>query len=127
RRRGIKFKTGVKFTGAEQTDSGVTVSLENGEQLEADIMLVAVGRGPNTAGHGFEEAGVQLERGFVRTDERLRTNLPGVYAVGDNVPGLQLALRGFQQGIFIAEDIAGQIGRASCRERGEGREGDVVA
>ncbi|KEI44217.1 dihydrolipoyl dehydrogenase [Saccharopolyspora rectivirgula] len=107
RRRGIKFKTGVKFTGAEQTDSGVTVSLENGEQLEADIMLVAVGRGPNTAGHGFEEAGVQLERGFVRTDERLRTNLPGVYAVGDIVPGLQLAHRGFQQGIFIAEDIAG--------------------
>ncbi len=107
RKRGIKFSTGVKFTGAQQTDEGVTVSLENGETLEADLMLVAVGRGPNTAGHGYEEAGLTLERGFVRTDERLRTNLPGVYAVGDIVPGLQLAHRGFQQGVFIAEDIAG--------------------
>ncbi|WP_433871977.1 dihydrolipoyl dehydrogenase [Saccharopolyspora sp. CA-218241] len=107
RKRGITFKTGVKFTGAEQTDSGVTVSLENGETYDADVLLVAVGRGPNTAGHGFEEAGVTLERGFVRTDERLRTSLPGVYAVGDIVPGLQLAHRGFQQGVFIAEDIAG--------------------
>lgn len=107
RKRGIKFSTGVKFTGAQQTDEGVTVSLENGETLEADLLLVAVGRGPNTAGHGYEEAGVSLERGFVRTDERLRTNLPGVYAVGDIVPGLQLAHRGFQQGVFIAEDIAG--------------------
>ncbi|PRW64979.1 dihydrolipoyl dehydrogenase [Actinopolyspora mortivallis] len=107
RKRGIKFSTGVKFTGAQQTDEGVTVSLENGETLEADLLLVAVGRGPNTAGHGYEEAGLTLERGFVRTDERLRTNLPGVYAVGDIVPGLQLAHRGFQQGVFIAEDIAG--------------------
>ncbi|GAB3550188.1 dihydrolipoyl dehydrogenase [Actinopolyspora lacussalsi] len=107
RKRGIKFSTGVKFTGAEQSESGVTVSLENGETIDADLLLVAVGRGPNTAGHGYEEAGVSLERGFVRTDERLRTNLPGVYAVGDIVPGLQLAHRGFQQGVFIAEDIAG--------------------
>jgi dihydrolipoamide dehydrogenase len=108
RKRGIKFKTGVKFTGAQQTDSGVSVSLESGDQIDADVLLVAVGRGPNTAGHGYEEAGVQMERGFVRTDERLRTSLPGVYAVGDIVPGLQLAHRGFQQGVFIAEEIAGQ-------------------
>ncbi|HEY8373418.1 MAG TPA: dihydrolipoyl dehydrogenase [Pseudonocardiaceae bacterium] len=107
RRRGIKFKTGVKFTGATQSETGVTVSLESGEQLEADLLLVAVGRGPNSAGHGYEEAGVRMERGFVLTDERLRTNLPNVYAVGDLVPGLQLAHRGFQQGIFIAEEIAG--------------------
>jgi dihydrolipoamide dehydrogenase len=108
RKRGIKFKTGVRFTGATQNDAGVSVSLENGDMLEADLLLVAVGRGPNTAGHGYEEAGVRMERGFVITDERLRTNLPGVYAVGDIVPGLQLAHRGFQQGIFVAEDIAGQ-------------------
>ncbi|MCP2165270.1 dihydrolipoyl dehydrogenase [Goodfellowiella coeruleoviolacea] len=107
RRRGIAYKTGVRFTGATQTDSGVTVSLESGEQLDADVLLVAVGRGPNSAGHGYEEAGVRIERGFVITDERLRTNLPGVYAVGDLVPGLQLAHRGFQQGIFVAEEIAG--------------------
>jgi dihydrolipoamide dehydrogenase len=107
RRRRIAFKTGVKFTGAKYDDNGVTVALENGEMLEADLLLVAVGRGPNTAGHGFEEAGVGLERGFVTVDERLRTSLPGVYAVGDIVAGLQLAHRGFAQGIFVAEDIAG--------------------
>src|SRR5699024_3551099 len=78
-----------------------------GEQYDADLLLVAVGRGANTAGYGYEEAGVQLERGFVRTDERLRTGVPGVYAVGDIVPGLQLAHRGFQQGVFVAEEIAG--------------------
>ncbi len=108
RRRGIKFKTGVKFTGATQPGSGVTVSLESGEQLEADLLLVAVGRGPNTADAGYAEAGVRMERGFVLTDDRLRTNLPGVYALGDIVPGLQLAHRGFAQGVFLAEDIAGR-------------------
>jgi dihydrolipoamide dehydrogenase len=107
RRRRIAFKTGMKFTGAKQTDDAVTVSLESGEELEADILLVAVGRGPNTAGLGYEEAGVATDRGFVLTDERLRTNLPDVYALGDIVPGLQLAHRGFAQGIFVAEDIAG--------------------
>lgn len=107
RRRGIGYKTGVKFTGATATDSSVSVSLESGEQLDADLLLVAVGRGPNTAGYGYEEAGVAMDRGFVLTDERLRSNLPGLYAVGDIVPGLQLAHRGFQQGIFVAEDIAG--------------------
>ncbi len=108
RRRGIKFKTGVKFTSATQSDSAVTVNLESGEQFEADLLLVAVGRGPNTAEAGYAEAGVQMERGFVLANDRLRTNLPGVYALGDIVPGLQLAHRGFAQGIFLAEDIAGR-------------------
>ncbi|HEX7658293.1 MAG TPA: dihydrolipoyl dehydrogenase [Pseudonocardiaceae bacterium] len=107
RKRGIGFKTGVRFTGATQSAAGVSVSLESGETLDADILLVAVGRGPNTAGQGFEEAGVRMDRGYVLTDERLRTNIPGVYAVGDIVPGLQLAHRGFGQGIFVAEDIMG--------------------
>jgi dihydrolipoamide dehydrogenase len=107
RKRRIAFKTGVRFSGATQTDSSVTVTLESGETLEADILLVAVGRGPNASGFGYEEVGVRMDRGFVLTDERLRTSVPGVYAVGDIVPGLQLAHRGFQQGIFVAEDIAG--------------------
>ncbi|MTD13506.1 dihydrolipoyl dehydrogenase [Nakamurella sp. YIM 132087] len=107
RKRKIGFKTGVKFSSVTQDDSGVTVTLETGETLSADLLLVAVGRGPSTAGCGFEEAGVTMDRGFVITDERLRTNLPNVYAIGDIVPGLQLAHRGFQHGIFVAEDIAG--------------------
>ena len=107
RRRKIKFKTGVKFTGAQQNEHSVTVSLESGEELEADYLLVAVGRGPNTANAGYEEAGVKMERGFVLTDDRLRTNLDNVYALGDIVPGLQLAHRGFAQGIFLAEELAG--------------------
>ncbi len=75
RKRKIAFKTGVRFSGVEQDDSGVKVSLESGETIEADLLLVAVGRGPNTAGLGYEEAGVTVDRGFVPTDERLRTNV----------------------------------------------------
>ena len=107
RKRKIDFKTGVRFQGVKQDDSGVTVSLEDGTTLTADLLLVAVGRGPYTAGCGYEEAGITMDRGWVITDERQHTNLPHVYAVGDIVPGLQLAHRGFQQGIFVAEEIAG--------------------
>lgn len=107
RKRGIEFKLGVRFQGVTQDENGVVVTLESGETIEADLLLVAVGRGPSTANLGFEEVGVAMERGFVLTDERLRTNIPGVYAVGDIVPGLQLAHRGFQHGIFVAEEIAG--------------------
>ena len=107
RKRGINFKTGVRFSGVTQNESGVVVTLEDGTVLDAELLLVAVGRGPNTAGFGYDEQGVQMDRGYVLTNDRLQTNLPGVYAAGDIVPGLQLAHRGFQQGIFIAEDIAG--------------------
>ena len=107
RKRGIKFHTGVRFAGATQDDSGVNVTLESGEHLRADVLLVAVGRGPRTEGLGYEEQGVAMDRGFVLANERLATNVPGVFAVGDIVPGLQLAHRGFQQGIFVAEEIAG--------------------
>ena len=107
RKRGIDFKIGVRFKSVTQNDTGVVVTLENGETVEAELLLVAVGRGASTAGLGFEEAGITVDRGFVITDERLATNIPGVYAVGDIVPGLQLAHRGFMQGIFVAEEIAG--------------------
>jgi len=107
RKRGIDFKLGVRFSGVEQTETSVTAVLEDGTRVEAELMLVAVGRGPNTAGFGYEEQGLKMDRGWVLTNDRLQTNLPGVYAAGDIVPGVQLAHRGFQQGIFIAEDIAG--------------------
>ncbi|WP_224390533.1 dihydrolipoyl dehydrogenase [Pseudonocardia sp. ICBG1293] len=107
RRRRIATRTGVRFAAATRSGDTVTVSLESGEEIEADLLLVAVGRGPNTTGHGFAEAGVAMDGGFVTVDERLRTNLDGVYAVGDVTPGLQLAHRGFAHGIFVAEDVAG--------------------
>ena len=107
RKRGIEYKLGVRFQGVTQHDDGVVVTLENGDTVEAELLLVAVGRGPVTQGLGYDEVGVTMDRGFVITNERLATNIPGVYAVGDIVPGLQLAHRGFQQGIFVAEDIAG--------------------
>jgi dihydrolipoamide dehydrogenase len=107
RKRGIESKLGNKFKAVTQTADEVTIELENGDKVTADILLVAVGRGPNATGFGYEEQGVQMERGWVLTNDRLQTNLPGVYAVGDIVPGLQLAHRGFMHGIFVAEEIAG--------------------
>ena len=107
RKRGINFSTGVRFASATQDDNGVHVTLEDGKTFDADILLVAVGRGPNASGMGFEEQGVAMERGWVLVDERLRTNIPSIFAVGDITPGLQLAHRGFQHGIFVAEEIAG--------------------
>lgn len=107
KKRGIDFKLGVRFKSVEQNDKGVVVTLENGETVEADILLVAVGRGPATDGLGFEEAGVTMDRGFVLVNEDLQTSVPTVWAVGDIVPGLQLAHRGYQQGIYLAEKLAG--------------------
>lgn len=107
RRRGIDFRLGTPFQSVTQDESGVVVTLTTGDTIEAELLLVAVGRGPSTAGLGYEEVGVTMDRGFVITDERLATSVPGVYAVGDIVPGLQLAHRGFQQGVFVAEEIAG--------------------
>jgi len=107
RKRGINFSLGVRFQSVTQDDNGVVVTLEDGQTFDGELLLVAVGRGPRTANLGYEEVGVTTDRGFVITNERLATSVPGVYAVGDIVPGLQLAHRGFQQGIFVAEEIAG--------------------
>ncbi|MFB9544009.1 dihydrolipoyl dehydrogenase [Micromonospora sagamiensis] len=107
RKRKINFKVGKPFEKVEKTEKGVKVTISGGETVEAELLLVAVGRGPVTADLGYEEQGVKIDRGYVLTDERLRTGVPNVYAVGDIVPGLQLAHRGFQQGIFVAEEIAG--------------------
>ncbi len=101
---GTSGSSGASGTGGA---GGVRVHVADGDPVEAELALVAVGRGPRTAGLGLEEQGVRTERGFVLTDERLRTSADGVYAVGDVVPGLQLAHRGFAQGVFVAEEIAG--------------------
>ena len=107
KKRNIKFKLGVMFKGVEETADGVKVTLEDGSTLEAEYLLVAVGRGPVTEGFGFEEQGIPMDRGFVLANERLHTGVGNIYACGDIVPGLQLAHRAFGQGIFIAEEIAG--------------------
>ncbi len=107
KKRGITVRTSTRVESAKAADHGVVITVEGGQRIEAELVLVAVGRAPVTDGLGYEEQGVVLERGFVRTDERCRTGVEGVYAVGDIVPGLQLAHRGFAQGIFVAEEIAG--------------------
>jgi dihydrolipoamide dehydrogenase len=107
RKRKITMRTSTPFQSVKTTDDGVAVTVEGGDVIEAELLLVAVGRGPSTDGLGYEEQGVRMERGFVVTDERCRTGVENLWAVGDIVPGLQLAHRGFQQGIFVAEEIAG--------------------
>ncbi|MGY1761710.1 dihydrolipoyl dehydrogenase [Geodermatophilus sp. SYSU D00779] len=107
RRRKIGFELGSRFTGVQNTENGVKVSLENGKEFEAELLLVAVGRGPVSQGLGYEEAGVAMERGYVLVDEYLRTNVPTISAVGDLIPTLQLAHVGFAEGIFVAERLAG--------------------
>jgi len=107
RKRGITFKTGTSFETVDRTDQGVRVTVDSGDTYDGDLLLVAVGRGPNTADLGYEAQSIEMDRGWVLTNERLQTSVAGVYAVGDIVPGMQLAHRGFQQGIFVAEDIAG--------------------
>jgi len=107
RKRGIAYELGARFAGVKTTDAGVTVSLESGKTIEAELLLVAVGRGPVSSGLGYEEAGVTLDRGYVTVDEYCRTSVPGIYAVGDLIPTLQLAHVGFAEGILVAEHVAG--------------------
>lgn len=107
RSRGIKFMTGTRFQNAIEDEYGVTVNTEDGQTLRADYLLVAIGRGPNTANMGYETQGIPMDRGFVLANERLHTGVGNIYAVGDIVPGLQLAHRATMQGVFVAEEIAG--------------------
>ncbi len=107
RKRGINFSTGVRFAGVDKTKHGVVAKLEDGQTFAADLMLVAVGRGSATRNQGFEEAGLEFDGELIKVNENLQTNLPNVYAVGDIVRGPQLAHKGFQEGIFVAEHVKG--------------------
>lgn len=107
RKRGINFELGTKFQSANRHDGGVTVTLEDGKQFTAEVLLVAVGRGPVSANIGYEEQGISMDRGYILVDEKCRTNIPGIWAVGDLIPTLQLAHVGFAEGIMVAEEIAG--------------------
>lgn len=107
RRRKIDFSLGSRVSGVATTENGVKVDLENGKAFEAELVLVAVGRGPTSQGLGYEEAGVAMERGYVLVDEYCQTNVPTISAVGDLIPTLQLAHVGFGEGILVAERLAG--------------------
>ena len=107
RKRGINFELGVRFKSHAVTADGVTVTLEDGKTFTAEVLLVAVGRGPVSANLGYEEQGIAMDRGYVLVDNKCRTNVPGIWAVGDLIPTLQLAHVGFGEGILVAEEIAG--------------------
>jgi dihydrolipoamide dehydrogenase len=107
RRRGINSELGVPFQSVSYTDSGVQVTLGNGKQLDAEVLLVAVGRGPVSAGLGYEENGVPITRGFVDVDPLCQTSVPTISAVGDLINTPQLAHVGFAEGILVAERLGG--------------------
>ena len=107
RKRGINFELGTRFKSASKDSKGVTVTLEDGKTFTAEVLLVAVGRGPVSANLGYEEAGLSMDRGYVLVDNKCRTNVPGIWAVGDLIPTLQLAHVGFGEGILVAEEISG--------------------
>jgi dihydrolipoamide dehydrogenase len=107
RKRGINFELGIKFKSHRVNADSVTVTLEDGREFTAEILLVSIGRGPVTDGIGYQEVGLAMDRGYVLVDDHCRTNIPGIFAVGDIIPTLQLAHVGFQEGILVAETVAG--------------------
>ena len=116
---GMKFKLGTKVTGASKTAKGVTLTLEPAkggaaETLEADVVLVAIGRRAHTEGLGLDAVGVATdERGRVRTNGHFATNVPGIYAIGDVIAGPMLAHKAEEEGVALAELLAGQAGHVN--------------
>ncbi|MFT6804373.1 MAG: dihydrolipoamide dehydrogenase [Nitriliruptoraceae bacterium] len=112
RKAGITALTGVKMTSVETTDTGVACMIEGGKGgdqiVEADILLVAVGRKPVVDALGLEEIGVTVERGFVKVDEYCRTAVQGVYALGDVIDTLGLAHASFAEGFLVSDQLAGE-------------------
>jgi dihydrolipoamide dehydrogenase len=118
-KQGLKFRLGTKVTGAQAGDDGVMLTLEKAaggapETLAADVVLVAIGRRPYTAGLGLEEAGIAIDpRGFVTTDAHYATNQAGIYAIGDVTRGPLLAHKAEEEGVALAEILAGQAGHVN--------------
>ncbi len=118
-KQGFDFKLGAKVTGVAKAKKGASVTFEPvkggaAETIDADVVLIATGRKPYTEGLGLAEAGVALdERGRVKTDEHLRTNVPGIYAIGDVIAGPMLAHKAEDEGVAVAEVIAGQSGHVN--------------
>jgi dihydrolipoamide dehydrogenase len=109
RRKGITSWTDTELTGVEPTESGVRLAFEGREALEAEMLLVAVGRRPLTEGIGLEQVGVRLDRGYIEVDDHMRTGVEGVYAIGDAVKqGPWLAHKASAEGILAVEHIAGR-------------------
>jgi dihydrolipoamide dehydrogenase len=112
-KQGFELRTGTKVTGAERRGEKVVVSVEGSEPIEADYLLVAVGRRAFTQGMGFEEAGIRLERGVIQVDERYHTGVGNVYAIGDAIGGRMLAHKAEEEGIAAVENIAGKHGHVN--------------
>ena len=110
-KQGLDIRLGAKVTGAKAGKTGVTVEFEQdgkAQKEEFDKLIVAVGRKPYTRGLGFEAAGVALdERGFVKVDAHYKTSAPGIYAIGDVIGGLMLAHKAIEEGVALAEQLAG--------------------
>ncbi len=118
-KQGFEFRLGAKVTGAKKTNKGVILTIEPNkggpaESIEADVVLVAIGRRPFSEGLGLDRAGVALdERGRVKTDAHFRTNVEGIYAIGDVIAGPMLAHKAEEEGVAVAEIIAGQAGHVN--------------
>ncbi len=118
-RQGLKFRLGMKVTAAHTGNDGVTLTLEPAkggasEEIKADIVLLSIGRRPVTQGLGLDDVGVALdERGRVKTDAHFATNVPGIYAIGDVIAGPMLAHKGEDEGVAVAEILAGQAGHVN--------------
>jgi dihydrolipoamide dehydrogenase len=118
-RQGLAFKLGTKVTGAAVGAEAVTLTVEpakggKAETITADVVLVAIGRRPLTEGLGAKEAGVAIDsRGFVTVDAHFRTNVPGIYAIGDVIGGAMLAHKAEEEGVALAEMLAGQAGHVN--------------
>jgi dihydrolipoamide dehydrogenase len=118
-KQGFKFRLGTKVLAAKSSDKGVTLRLApskggDGEELSCDVVLVAIGRVPYTHGLGIKAAGVELDdRSRIKTDAHFRTNVPGIYAIGDVIAGPMLAHKAEDEGAVCAEIIAGQSGHVN--------------